>query len=237
MPGAVDGANFARGPAAEREAVAAVGPRQRDPRELAGADSSSNAAAAAPGASLRPDEISAFLLGLKTRAAALGLQYRINRQREEPLLAILPGIALQQLWRITGLAEQILRVVAGLVVLAGLLGMLTALLTTLSERRREMAILRACGARPWQISALLLLEATFITIAGIAAGLLLAWASHFALAPWLLERFGIAISFAWPAAWQWLVLAAIALAGVLIALVPAAMVYRRTLADGMQVRQ
>jgi len=192
---------------------------------------------AAPVASLQPGEISAFLLGLKTRAAALGLQYRINQQRDEPLLAILPGIALQQLWRITGLAEQILRVVAGLVVLAGLLGMLTALLTTLNERRREMAILRACGARPWQISALLLIEAAFITLAGIAGGLLLAFAAQFALAPWLLSRFGIAISFAWPAAWQWLVLGAIALAGVLVALVPAVMVYRRTLADGMQVRQ
>ncbi|HMB38196.1 MAG TPA: FtsX-like permease family protein [Wenzhouxiangellaceae bacterium] len=187
--------------------------------------------------SLQPDEISAFLLGLKTRAAALGMQYRINQQRDEPLLAILPGIALQQLWRITGLAEQILRVVAGLVVLAGLLGMLTALLTTLNERRREMAILRACGARPWQISVLLLLEAAFITIAGIVFGLALAVAAQSALAPWLLARFGIAVSLAWPAAWQWLVLGGIAAAGVLIALVPATMVYRRTLADGMQVRQ
>jgi len=196
-------------------------------------------ATATPESSLQPDEISAFLLGLKlkTRAAALGLQYRINQQREEPLLAILPGIALQQLWRITGLAEQILRVVAGLVVLAGLLGMLTALLTTLNERRREMAILRACGARPWQISALLLIEAAFITLAGIVSGLALAYAAQFALAPWLLERFGIAVSFAWPEVWQWLVLGAIALAGVLVALVPAVMVYRRTLADGMQVRQ
>jgi len=209
----------------------------RDPRDAEAASHPSSAHDEAPEPSLQPDEISAFLLGLKTRAAALGLQYRINQQREEPLLAILPGIALQQLWRITGLAEQILRVVAGLVVLAGLLGMLTALLTTLNERRREMAILRACGARPWQISALLLIEAAFITLAGIAAGLLLALAAQFALAPWLLSRFGIAVSFAWPAAWQWLVLGAIALAGVLVALVPAGMVYRRTLADGMQVRQ
>lgn len=209
----------------------------RDPGEVEDASHSSSAPGEPPEASLQPDEISAFLLGLKTRAAALGLQYRINQQRDEPLLAILPGIALQQLWRITGLAEQVLRVVAGLVVLAGLLGMLTALLSTLNERRREMAILRACGARPWQISALLLVEAAFITLAGIAFGLLLAYVAQFALAPWLLERFGIAISFAWPAAWQWLVLAAIALAGVLVALVPATMVYRRTLADGMQVRQ
>ena len=107
---------------------------------------------------------------------------------------MLPGIALQQLWRITGLAERILRIVAGLVVLAGLIGMLTALLTTLNERRREMAILRACGARPWQIAGLLLMEAAAITAAGIALGLVLATGlTQFALAPWLLTRFGVAV--------------------------------------------
>ncbi|MDT8407988.1 MAG: ABC transporter permease [Wenzhouxiangellaceae bacterium] len=186
---------------------------------------------------LQPDQISAFFLGLKTRAAAFGLQYEINRYPNEALLAVLPGIALQELWRITGLAERILRIVAGLVVLAGLLGMLTALLTTLNERRREMAILRACGARPWQIAGLLLLEAAVMTLFGIIVGLVLAVSAQLALSPWLLDNFGIAVSPAWPEAWHWLVLAAIWLAGVLVALVPALMVYRRTLADGMQVRQ
>jgi len=187
-------------------------------------------------ASLQPAEISAFLLGLKTRAAALGMRYEINRQSETPLLAILPGIALQELWRITRLAEQILRVVAGLVVLAGLLGMLTALLTTLNERRREMAILRACGARPWQIAALLVLEAALIMALGLVLGLALAWIAQATLAPWLLQRFGLVLGWAAPAAWQWAVLAAIGAAGVLVALLPAALAYRRTLADGMQVR-
>jgi len=187
---------------------------------------------------LTPSEITAFFVGMKTRAAVFALQYEINQQYDrEALLAVLPGIALQELWRITGLAEQILRVVAGLVVLAGLMGMLTALLTTLNERRREMAILRACGARPWQIATLLLLEAAWITALGIVFGLVLATTAQLALAPWLLERFGVAVSLAWPSAWQWLVLAAIWVIGVVIALVPAAMVYRRTLADGMQVRQ
>jgi putative ABC transport system permease protein len=187
---------------------------------------------------LTPDEITAFFVGLNNRAAVFGLQFEINQRYDaEALLAVLPGIALQELWRITGLAERILRIVAGLVVLAGLLGMLTALLTTLNERRREMAILRACGARPWQIASLLLLEAGVITASGIALGLLLATITQIGLAPWLLSRFGVAVTLAWPAAWQWAVLAAIWAAGVLIALVPAAMVYRRTLADGMQVRQ
>lgn len=187
---------------------------------------------------LQAREITAFFVGLKTRAAVFGLQYDINqRYSQEALLAVLPGIALQELWRITGLAEQILRVVSGLVVLAGLLGMLTALLGTLNERRREMAILRACCARPWQISSLLLVEAGTITAAGILLGLLLAWIAMLLAAPWLLAELGVAITPAWPALWQWLLLGVIWLVGVLIALLPAGMVYRRTLVDGMQVRQ
>ncbi|MBY6204414.1 ABC transporter permease [Halomonas denitrificans] len=184
-----------------------------------------------------PDSVSAIFLGLKARAAAFGLQRRVNEYPDEALLAILPGIALQQLWRITGTVEQVLRVVAGLVVLAGLLGMLTAMLTTLNERRREMAILRACGARPWQVAGLLVLEAAVIVMAGVVLGVLLAWGLQVLLAPWLLARFGIAIAPALPAAELVGVLAGIGAAGVLIALVPALLAYRRTLADGMQVRQ
>lgn len=185
---------------------------------------------------LEPETITAFLLGLRSRAAAFGLQRRINEYRAEPLTAILPGVALQEVWRITGLAEQILRVVAGLVVLAALLGMVTVLLTTLNERRREMAILRALGARPWQIAALLVLEAGLIAACGIAAGVLLALAIQALAGPWLLAVLGVYVSPGLPAASLWLVLGAILAAALLVALVPAVMAYRRTLADGMQVR-
>lgn len=185
---------------------------------------------------LEPETLTAIFLGLKTRAAVFGLQRRVNEYRVEPLSAIIPGIALQELWRISGLAEQILRVVAFLVVLTGLLGMLTVLLTTLNERRREMAILRANGARPRQIATLLVIEAGLIAFAGIVLGVGLAYAAQWAAAPVLLDRLGIYLSLGWPEAWQLGVLALIWLAGLLVALVPASLAYRRTLADGMQVK-
>ena len=185
---------------------------------------------------LHPESVTAILLGLNTRAAVFGLQRRINDYRAEALTAIMPGITLQELWRITGLAEQVLRVVAGLVVLAGLLGMLTVLLTTLNERRREMAILRANGARPWQIASLLVFEAGLIAACGIIAGVALALLVQAIAAPWLLTTFGLHIGVSWPAGGLWLVLAGILIAGLVIGLVPALMAYRRTLADGMQVK-
>lgn len=185
---------------------------------------------------LEPETLTAIFLGLKTRAAVFGLQRRVNEYRVEPLSAIIPGIALQELWRISGLAEQILRVVAFLVVLTGLLGMLTVLLTTLNERRREMAILRANGARPRQIATLLVVEAGLIAFAGILLGVGLAYAAQWVAAPVLLDRLGIYLSLGWPEAWQLGVLGLIWVAGLLVALIPASLAYRRTLADGMQVR-
>ncbi len=185
---------------------------------------------------LRPDSVTAVLLGLNTRSAVFGLQRRINDFRAEALTAIMPGIALQELWRITGLVEQTLRLVAGMVVLAGLLGMLTVLLTTLNERRREMAMLRANGARPWQIAGLLVFEAGLIAASGIIVGVLLALLVQALAAPWLLATFGLHVAVAWPAGDLWLVLGGILLAGLAISLVPALLAYRRTLADGMQVR-
>lgn len=193
-------------------------------------------AARARAEELRPQSITSVLLGLTSRAAVFGLQRRVNDYRAEALTAVMPGITLQELWRITGLAEQILRVVAGLVVLAGLLGMLTVLLTTLNERRREMAILRANGARPLQIAGLLVFEAGLIAAAGILVGLLLALGIQVLAAPWLLANYGVHIGVSLPAVVVWQVLAGIWLAGLLIALVPALLAYRRTLADGMQVR-
>jgi putative ABC transport system permease protein len=130
------------------------------------------------------------------------------------------GHHLQELWRITGLAEQVLRVVAGLVVLAGLLGMLTVLLTTLNERRREMAILRANGARPLQIASLLVFEAGLLAAAGIWLGVVLALLVQAAAAPWLLQHTVGLIIGRLAGADLWLVLGGIWLAGLMVALVP-----------------
>ena len=201
-----------------------------------------------PGAELDPDEararideleprtLTALFIGLGTRQAVMGLQNRVNRYPQEALTAIMPAITLQELWRITGLAEQVLLLVAGLVVLAGLLGMLTVLLTTLNERRREMAILRANGARPGQIACLLVFEAGLIAALGIAFGVLLALLTQVVSAGWLLNHYGLFIETRLPSSALWEVLGGIFMAGLLVGLLPAWMAYRRTLVDGMQIR-
>ncbi|MFO0041773.1 MAG: FtsX-like permease family protein, partial [Pseudomonadota bacterium] len=120
--------------------------------------------------------------------------------------------------------------------LAGLLGMLTAVLATLNERRREMAILRSVGARPGHVLWLLLLESAFLTVLGVLAGLLLLQAGLAVAAPLLETRFGLFLSVGWPSAPEWRLLALVLGAGFAVGLVPAVLAYRRSVADGMTVR-
>jgi putative ABC transport system permease protein len=185
---------------------------------------------------LRPKSITAFLVGMRNRVATFGLQRQVNEYRGEALTAILPGVALQQLWSLTGVAENALRIVAGCVVVVGLLGMLTALLTTLNERRREMAILRSVGARPRTILGLLVLESAALTFAGVALGLAVLYATIAALRGLAAERFGLFLGLGAPGPAELAAVAAILAAGVLVGLVPAWIAYRRSLGDGLTVR-
>jgi putative ABC transport system permease protein len=164
--------------------------------------------------------ITAFLVGLKTRGSALSVQRLINEYSSEPLTAILPGVTLQELWEI----------------IVGLAGMLVALLTSLSERRREMAILRSVGARPTHVFALILGEAAFLTLAGIALGVAALYLGLFLGQSWMEARLGLFVALGWPSAHEVGLMAMVAAAGVLIGLIPAYRIYRYSLADGMTVR-
>lgn len=187
-------------------------------------------------ADLVPDSITAVLLGLDSRIATFSVQRDINQYRAEPLLAILPGVALQELWSLLGTAEKALLLVSACVVLTGLIGMLTAVLAGLNERRREMAILRSVGARPLHIFGLLLSEALALTLIGIACGLLLLYTVLWLVSPWLLTQYGLFIAIQPPAATEWQLLGAIVLASVLIGCVPAWRAYRMSLTDGLSIR-
>jgi putative ABC transport system permease protein len=185
---------------------------------------------------LAPKAITAALVGLKTKLAAFRLQRAINEYRAEPLSAILPGAALQELWGLVGTAETALKVVSAMVVATALLGMLTMILSTLNERRREMAILRSVGARPRTVLGLLMAEAGALTAAGVALGLVLLYAALFLVRPYVDSAYGLHLPIAPPKVDTWATLGAIVLGGCAAGLLPALRAYRLSLADGMTVR-
>ena len=185
---------------------------------------------------LTPRSITAFMVGLNSRLSAFRALREINNFRGEPLLAILPGVALQELWGLMGTAEAALGAVSILVVIGGLLGMLTVLLANLNERRREMAILRAVGARPLHVGAMFLAEAILIAGVGCVLGLLMVYTGMVILQPVIEAHLGLFIPIAFPISREWLILGLVMGAAAAAGLVPALMAYRRSLADGMTLK-
>jgi putative ABC transport system permease protein len=186
--------------------------------------------------SFQPEQITAFLLGLKSKIHTFALQRQINTYSQEPLTAILPGIALSELWDMMSVAEQALMTVSVFVVIAGLLGMLSSLLTSLQERRREMAILRAMGARPTHIFVLLVSEASALTFAGILAGVAVLYGLLAFAQPFIQQMYGISIGLSAISSYEWLLLTLVQLAGTTIGFIPAVTAYRQSLADGMTIK-
>jgi len=185
---------------------------------------------------LKPEEITSFLIGLKSKIHAFNIQRQINSFKEEPLSSIMPGVALQELWNLLRTAEIGLRVITWFVLFAGLLGMMTSLLSGLNERRREMAILRSVGAGPGTISFLLIFEATVLTLAGIIIGLFFLYIILFVSQPLLEGYFGLFIPIHPPSFKDLIILGIIILTGMLMGCIPALRAYRQSLADGMTIR-
>lgn len=184
----------------------------------------------------QPKQITAFMVGLKSKIQTFALQRQINTYTQEPLSAIMPGIALHELWGMMSVAEQALLAVSGFVVMAGLLGMLSSLLTSLQERRREMAILRAMGARPHHIFFLLISEASALTAVGIGMGIAGLYLLLAVLQPIANQSFGINIELTLLTTYEWTLLALVQLAGLFIGFIPAFRAYCHSLADGMTIR-
>ena len=185
---------------------------------------------------LRPRAITAAMIGLKSKISTFKLQRYIADYRREPLSAILPGATLYELWALIGTAETALLIVSVMVVITAILGMITMILATLNERRREMAILRSVGAGPGTVVGLLLSEAALLTLAGTVLGILATYGLLFTLRPAIDSLYGLYLDISPPGALEWLSLGAIVAGGVIAGLIPALRAYRQSLADGMTVQ-
>ena len=185
------------------------------------------------GMELEPAAVTALLIGLKSRATVFREQRAINTYRSEPLLAILPGVALQELWGLVSVAEIALLIVSVIVVIAGLVNLMSVLLAGLNERRREMAVLRSVGARPVHVFLLLCIESALLALGGIIAGLFLHYLIVGAGSVYLQERFGLAVQLGMPQSAEIKILIGVALAGLVAGMIPAMQAYRKSLADGL----
>jgi len=185
---------------------------------------------------LTPTAITAFMVGLDNPALTFRTQREINEFGGEPLSAITPGSTLAEFWRTISTIEQVLFVMSGFVLVAGLLGMVTTILSTLNERRREIAVLRAIGARPSTIVLLIALETLLVVVAGCILGVASLYGLMALGRPFIADRVGIDISLPWLDATQGLILGAVVLGATVVSLIPGFIAYRRSIQDGLAIK-
>lgn len=210
------------------------------PRSGASQNSASSARganlAAATNAAAEEEQVTAFMVGTKNRFEALMLQREMNTDLVEPLTAVIPGVALGELWQNIGSAEVGLKVIAIFAVAIGLTGMLVSLYSSLDARRREMAILRAIGAGPRTILALLVLESGLLAFLGCLLGVAFVYGGLAVAQTPIEQRFGLHLAIRALGSTEWTYLAVVMGAGVLIGFVPAWKAYRTSLVDGLSPR-
>jgi len=185
---------------------------------------------------LTPRSVTAVLVGVKSRAGVFAMQRFVANYRDEAPMGVLPGVALAQLWDMLAVAEQVLLAVSALVVVVSFAGLVAVILAGLGERRRELAILRANGARPRDLLALLAFEGAAVTLAGVLIGTLLWWALAAGLGSWVQGRYGLHLSLGWPGGAELSLLGSVFLVGTLASVFPGWRAYRISLGDGLTPR-
>ena len=85
-------------------------------------------------------------------------------------MAILPGVALSELWRMMGMLESTLRLISLMVFVAAVLGLAAVMASSIRERKKEIHLLRIIGAPPSFLFILFQIEALLISITSILAG-------------------------------------------------------------------
>ena len=183
-----------------------------------------------------PASLTAFLVGLESRPDVLRLKREIEEDEDEPLTAVMPAVALHELWTTIGYAERALQAISIAVVITSLISVLISLYSTLQERRREIAVLRAVGLGRRQILLLLTVEAGLLATIGAVLGVAVVYATLFALQPTLEAMIGLHLPIRALGPTHLIWLSAVVLAALALGLVPGWQAYRRSLADGLAVR-
>lgn len=178
---------------------------------------------------LKPKTVTAAFIGLKSKLGLFTFTRDMANYSQEAISAVIPGVALAELWSIVGMVDQGFNLLSWIIIAISLIAMVTLIISSIDSRKREMTIYRANGASPFYLSMLVVLEALFIGLTAIiGAVIFVALATYFST-DYLITTLGITPEFDWIDLKEIKIFAIILLAGVMSSLIPAIMVFRKNL--------
>ena len=181
------------------------------------------------------EQITAMILKSRSRIFTLHQQRMIADFQQEPLMAVIPALALQDLWELMGAVESILFAISFCVLLVGLIGVFISLYTSLSSRRREIAILRSIGVGPFGIMFLLTFESLIMVLSGGLLGILSLYLAVNFLRPYLAEAFSLYVPVYRLESFEVQYIVLISIASLIIGIIPAYKAFKNSLQDGLAI--
>ena len=182
-----------------------------------------------PPDALNPKTVTAAFVGLKSKLTIFNFSKNIREYTEEAISAVIPGIALSELWSIVGLVDKGFQLLSWIIIAISLIAMVTLIIASLDNRKQEMTIYRANGASPKFLAAMVICESLVIGLVAIIGAIILVTAVTYFATSQLNLALGISPSFKWTSLDEIKVFGIILLSGVLSSLIPAAMVFRKNL--------
>jgi putative ABC transport system permease protein len=178
---------------------------------------------------IKVKQITSILITLKSRAAVLHMQRMLQNYEAEPLEAAIPGFELSKLWQVLSVFEKTLSSMTLAIFIVGLLGMLSTLFSALEQRRREIAILRALGARSMNIFSILMLESYVLVGLAMIGGFVFYNLFFLLCGPLLEKTYGLSLSY-FPFEFRhFYVVGGVLVMATLAALIPAVIAYLRSI--------
>lgn len=183
-----------------------------------------------------PEQITSFFVKLKSKTKILAMQREITDNKGEALLAVIPASVLSDLWKSLSQIEFVLKLISALVMVVGLIGMVIALMTSLNERRREMAILRSLGAGFSHLAKLVFLEVFLILGLAVITSAVLKVLLEIALTDYVAKKFGLFLTGSYFSAMDVSMMVATIVIGLVFALGPIVIFKNKSLKDGLAVK-
>lgn len=178
-------------------------------------------------------QVNAYFVGLKNRISVFSVRQKIENLNTQNLMAVMPGVALDDLWSTMEVAENALILIAYGVLFTTILGITATLLISLESRRRELAIFRAVGAKPHQITVFILMEALIVCLIGIVIGWILLQIMLMIFSDYLRTQWAVISSSGLPNANDALSLLLVLCVVMLAACIPAFNAYRSSLNESL----
>ena len=187
-----------------------------------------------PSESLETSQITACLIGLHSKISLFMTQRQITNWNDEPLMAIIPGVTLSKFWKNFRHIDTAFRLITVIVIIISMIGLLSSLVISMQQRKRELAILRSLGANPLQISSLVLIESFILTGIGVGIGLLTTIGLGGLFQTFIESRTGLWINIQSISFKDILMITALIMFNGFVSLIPAILAYKNSLIEGFE---